>query len=685
VGVEILGFLGLPLLLLRQHRLARNYLIIDAVTTCSMSSVGFFLVVLLTTIARLLPTRSVAAATAAGVITSTRQTLLDNAPVACEWEWTIRLLAPSAINAMLPRRMYHASCSTHRSNNTNTNGTVTTTTKMFTSYTVGTDRDETRGAITVTVLDAPDNRWRVEGTFAFPECISMHGIAAMNDNCGTVAALCLRRSSAENDDYQFDPVTRHPEADWISSRDGAYCQKKSKNDPQQQLPNRQMWLYEWENADLSQPPTNKVVVHKSMGAGAWDYGQNYLRYGDNTYGIALKTTTSDCVHEGDSFLVLDRTDWTFQKQQVDDHDNNYHHRHYRGWTWGCAKGHIIHNRPAYDAVSRRYAVLCSSDWNEQEKESVGCEVALRYDDQPRATIVHHVPRYGPLWIKGGAGPLVARPNGGFVGIVVGEPPEQQRSRRWRRRGGNGYYDDTTPVQLGLLRVTADGKVLPILWNVVVPHEQQQYYLSWPQLAWLGEGDRYFLGWARGYQSCAKYDNDDRDVSLRHPWAYFVMEISGDGDVLVPAQDVSAAGVGWGEVNEMVTIGPGRVGWSYVPRSLRRSDSASSSSSNFSLAAPNCNQNQLVHYVYTSPDAVFHNDADGASSLASSATTSSIATEPQAAEDFSAVPDYERTTLDCFKDSWPPGSHSSTTRLSLHHCIYCFIVGSIGARFLITIL
>jgi hypothetical protein len=204
---------------------------------------------------------------------------------------------------------------------------------------------------------------------------------------------------------------------------------------------------------------------------------------------------------------------------------------------------------------------------------------------------------------------------------------------------------------------------------------------------LGEGDRYLLGWARGYQSCAKYDNDDRDVSLRHPWAHFVMEISGDGDVLVPAQDVSAAGVGWGEVNEMVTIGPGRVGWSYVPRSLRRSDSASSlSSTNFSQAAPNCNQNQLVHYLYTSPDAIFQNDAEGASSLASSASalvssSSSIATEQQAAE----VPAYERTTLDCSKDSWPPGSHSSTTRLFLHHCIYWFIAGSFVARFLVTIL
>jgi hypothetical protein len=188
-----------------------------------MSSIGLFLViVLLTTIVRLLPTRS-AAATAAGVITATRQTLLDNAPVACEWEWTIRLLAPSAINAMLPRRMYHASCSTNRSSNTtNTNGTATTTTKMFTSYTVGTHRDETHGAITVTVLDNANNdRWRVEGTFVFPECISMHGIAAAHNNCGTVAALCLRRSGS-NDDYQFDPVTRHPEADWISSsRDGA--------------------------------------------------------------------------------------------------------------------------------------------------------------------------------------------------------------------------------------------------------------------------------------------------------------------------------------------------------------------------------------------------------------------------------------------------------------------------------
>ena len=77
-----------------------------------------------------------------------------------------------------------------------------------------------------------------------------------------------------------------------------------------------MWLYEWENGDLSAPP-KKIIVHKSIGS--WEYGQNYLRYAesDNTYGIALKTTVGndlDC-HELDSYMILKRFDWEFDESR----------------------------------------------------------------------------------------------------------------------------------------------------------------------------------------------------------------------------------------------------------------------------------------------------------------------------------------------------------------------------------
>jgi hypothetical protein len=593
--------------------------------------------VVVVTALMVLPDRGVTTAT----ITTTIQDL--DTPMACEWEWTIRLLAPSAPNALLPRRLYLASCaattSTTAAAASGGTNTTTTTRKMYTSYTVGPDRNQTQGVITVSVLVDESRSLRVEQSYSFPECRSMHGIAAHQD-CSIVAALCLVSSPVPSLDFDYDPVASHFDVDKLTAAHNGYCDRKGHR------PNRQMWLYEWPDGDLSRPPI-KVIVHKSMGAGSFDYGQNYLRYGENddTYGIALKVTTPNCEHESDSFMILNRASWTFQTQRQ------------RGWTWLCATGHTIHNRPAYDAVSNKYAVLCSTDWNEQEEEKMGCEVAFRYEDRPR-TIVHYVPRYGPLWIKGGAGPLVARPQGGFLGIIVGEPPTKQQRRR--RRHNNGYYDDTTPVQLGLLQVTADGVVRPIQWNIVAS-DKPFFYLSWPQLAWLGEGDRYLLGWGRGYQSCAKYDNDDRDISLRHPWTYFVMEINSNGDILVPASEVSNTG-GWGEVNEMVSLGPGRVGWSYVPLSRRQS-----ASSSYLEAAPACNQTQLAHYVYTSP--AVHSAEETVSSSSEATTTTSLVTEQEAtAED--AASGYERTTLDCSLDSWPPGSHSSRSH---HHGLFQYLL------------
>jgi len=471
-----------------------------------------------------------------GIVETIQTDLPGGEPVACEHNWTIRLLRPfpNYVAEHTPRRMYSASCDTQAPSP-----------RLISSYTLGVkDEGETSGAVTTSVFDPETGALVVEETHHFPECVSMHGVAAASD-CSTIAALCRIPNTTPGADH--DPIASHPNSDWLTNENT--CGEKM---------NDHMWLYEWPDGDLSQPPT-KVIVHKSIGS--WEYGENYLRYGeqDDTYGIALKTTVGGAdggtCHEADSYMVLDRSSYTFTD---------------RAWDWACAHGHTIHNRPAYDPVTQKYAMLCSTDWNEEGAENM-VEVAFRREDQGRH-VIQHIPRYDSLWIKGGAGPIVPRDGGGFLGIIVAEPPPR----------GAGY-DDTTPTELGLVVYDAEGQPQgDVQWVA----RNSESFLSWPQLAPLGD-DRYLLAWGEGYRVGTKVDQKDRDLSLAYPWTYWMMEISGDGEQLSEAAEVTTAA--WGEVNEMVAFGDGRVAWTFVPEARRLPDNE----------VPDCNQTSLAHYVYTS--------------------------------------------------------------------------------------
>jgi len=474
-----------------------------------------------------------------GINSTVQDSLPDGEPVACEWDWTIRLLAPFQHNqeGHAPRRMYNATC-----------GSDTPNPRMYTSYTVGTKVDAgltgTSGAITETVFNPATEKMEVGATHHFPECRSMHGVAAGAD-CGVVAALCRIENTAPGSDH--DAVAGSSSADWMTNEN--LCGEKM---------NDHMWLYEWPDGDLSKDPV-KVIVHKSIGS--WEYGSNYLRFGenDNTYGIALKATVgegTDC-HEADSYMVLDRSDYSLTN---------------RGWDWACATGHTVQNRPAYDPSNKKYGMLCSTDWNKAGTPNE-VEVAFHREDQPKA-LIQHLSRYNALWIKGGAGPLIPRDGGGFLGLLVGEPLPLSST-----------YDDTVPTQIGLVSYDTEGEqVGEVRWIASNP----EAFLSWPQLVALG-GDRYLVGWGEGYHVGTKgEDNRDRNLSFRIPWSYHAMEISGDGEILTAVAELEDAG--WGEMNEMVPLGEGRVAWSYVPEDRRDPTSDE---------APPCNQDSLVHYVYTS--------------------------------------------------------------------------------------
>lgn len=457
---------------------------------------------------------------------------------ACEWDWTIRTLHYMP-TANVPRRMYNASCEAGPN------------ARMFTSLALGEDagqgeRDATSGALIVSDLDDAAGTLNAVEQRHFPECFSTHGVAVSND-CQTIGMLC--RIAAGTEGFDVDALATHADADWMTQPNE--CGDKM---------NDEMWLYEWTNGDIQSEPT-RSIVHKAIGS--WEYGNNYLRLGDDgqTWGIAVKATVggqdleSGC-HEADAFLVMDRETQTMTS---------------RGWSWACGTGHTTFNRLAYDPQSAKYAMLCSTDYNEAQVGGLGAFV-FRMEDGA-AQEFHHASIDG-LKTKGGASAIVPRDGGGFLGVVVGvegdDPPPQS-------------YPLDPGTSIGIARWDVTGQQEgPITWVV----EDPDAYLSYSTLSVLSEG-RYLLGW--GVMHRLADGEESGDEAYRVPWEYRVMEIDETGG---PLSEVTVLeGVGWGEVDEMVSLGQGRAGWAYIPDPVLTGDAE----------VPACNQPSLQLSVYTSPN------------------------------------------------------------------------------------
>lgn len=473
-----------------------------------------------------------------GVHSTVTAELPGGGPVACEWEWTIRTIHyhPSAV---VPRRMYSSTC--------NDGGTRT----MYTSLTVGDnaphpDEDPSSGGIIVSTLDEATGTLTAASTRHFPECISMHGIAT-SDDCSTLGVLCRIPSGTTG--YDKDVLATHGDADWMTQP--YVCGDRGLND--------EMWLYEWEGGDIQAEPT-RYVVHRAIGS--WEYGNNYLRLGDDgsTYGIAIKTTVGgaegpDTCHEADAFLVMDRG-----PQELTP----------RGWSWACGTGHTTFNRVAWDPVGGKYALMCSTDYNDAGTGGLGAYV-FRMEDGAAQEFDYM--NLDGIKNKGGASALVPRTEGGYLGVLVGVPGEAVPEG----------YPTEPPTAIGLARWSADGAMEgPIQWIL----EDPEGYLSYSTLAPLGP-DRYALGWGV-MRRLTEADGENGEISMRVPWEYWLMEIDGTGAALT--EPLRVEGAGWGELDELVPLGDGRVGWAYIEDPALTDDAQ----------APECNQPSIQLSVYTSP-------------------------------------------------------------------------------------
>jgi len=437
--------------------------------------------------------------------------------------------------------MYFAACDTD-----------TDTPKMLTSLTVGEnaahpEEDPSSGGIIVSVLDPDTLAMETIDKRHFPECISMHGIAASSD-CSTIAALCRIPSGTQG--FDKDVLATHPDADWMTQP--YVCGDRGMND--------EMWLYEWTGGDIQSEPT-KYIVHKAIGS--WEYGNNYLRLAedDNTYGIALKTTVGgadgpDTCHEADAFLVMDRGDDTMTT---------------RGWSWACGTGHTTFNRVAYNPATGKYALMCSTDYNEAQTGGLGAYVFRMEDGDAQE---FHYMNVDGIKNKGGASAILPTSDGGYLGVLVGVDGEVTPEG----------YPVEPPTSIGLAKWDESGVMQgEIDWVV----QDSEAYVSYSTLAELEPG-RFLLGWGTMF----KLDDQDDggEVSMRIPWDYYVMEIDESGEVLT--EPLLLEGVGWGELDEPVSLGNGRVAWTYIENPALTGD----------YQHPGCNQPEVQMTVYSAASA-----------------------------------------------------------------------------------
>ena len=462
--------------------------------------------------------------------------LPEGKPTACEVEWNIRFLHyhPAAV---IPRRMYMAACRTS-----------TDRPRMFTSLALGQNlkppkQDQTSGAIVEAHYDPTTGKLQQAGRIAhFPECVWMEGITASPD-CGTVAALCRRRYADR--DFDIDALSPHPSKDWMTQ---PKCAQLS------------MWLYEWPDGNIHSKP-RKILLNKAVDY-TWENGNSYLRLGNfdgpqGTYGIGFKSRVADpkgqC-HEADTFLILDR--------------KNYKVNPHRGYTWACGHGHTTFNRSAYNPYTRKYALMCTTDGSKARNTDKFSGFYLRLEDAPPREFGQTNNK--SIHTKGGTGTLLPLADGGFLGVLVGAPG---------RISPVGYIPKRPPTAIGLVRFDPDGKRRGAIRWV---KQDRNTYLSFPQLTRIGQ-NRYLLGYAEMKRLADKSDKDDR--SYRIPHAYYMMEIDINGKQLTEARQLQ--GAGWGEQDELVSLGRGRIGWAFIPNPTLTAN----------YERPDCNASQLQLNVY----------------------------------------------------------------------------------------
>jgi hypothetical protein len=448
---------------------------------------------------------------------------------ACESPWTIRQLIYHP-GPVVPRKAYFASCTPPSGK-----------TKFFASATVkGANDTDTSGVLIEAELDAATGALKPTGAERpFSECREMHGIAAKSD-CSVVGVLCRRPTGAsaiaEATKDMVAALSDNGMKSWIT-QPGSPAQGDQRNDEE--------WLYEWKEGNLATPPA-RYVAHKAIGG--WVYGSQALVYGetDNTYGLSLKATVygGGGWHEGDAMLIVDRSNYSINEK--------------RGWKWGCASGHTLFNHPAFNPATLKYAVTCGTDLGIDPKNAGGFGGLWTHAEGGKEQGYQSVPLFKSLSIGGGPTSLIPVADGGFIGVFTGIDGVVTANQDFRSEG--------KVTSIGFARFDKNGALVGRVKRIA---SMPGVFLSFPQLVSLGQGS-YLLGYARmaavADKERLKFAYDD---AFRVPSSYHVLEVDENGNGLTEVQTLT--GAGWGEQDQMVSLGDGRVGWAYTPSPVMLAD------------------------------------------------------------------------------------------------------------------
>ena len=203
----------------------------------------------------------------------------------------------------------------------------------------------------------------------------------------------------------------------------------------------------------------------------------------------------------------------------------------RGWS--CGTGHTTFNRVAHDATTGKYALLCSTDYNEAGIGGLGAYV-FRMEDGPAQefdTLNLDVIKGGASSSRHGRRRLSGRPRG-------------SPRRNPRRLSGD------PGTSIGLARWDASGVSQgPIQWIV----EDPEAFLSYSTLVPIARNRFSCWGACKGSaktRTPTERSSPNTLVLLGHGNRRFRRALT---------KPQAVEGAGWGELDEMVPLGQGRAG------------------------------------------------------------------------------------------------------------------------------
>ena len=505
-----------------------------------------------------------------GVVSRSSGAMPGGLPTACEISGHDRFTA-DANTDWLPMRSYFAACATD-----------TDEPRMLLSVTLvddsprphhgftGAPPEDTRvGAIFETKYDpATRSLVRTGNDIVLDQCDEAHGIAASED-CTRIAVLCQRYDHASTHESFTKDLTLG-RTGWITQPDNFEAVNGNANLTPSERQDRyrvngEMWLLEWNGGSFSETP-DAYVVNKAV-AGS-HLGNNSLLYveSDNSYGAHIFASVFDGNggrHSGDTFIVIERDGWTISSD--------------RGWTWQCGIGHTLHNRPVFHPDTGLYYSVCTTDWHRDEA-GPGAGFWVK-PETSSATIPGW--QFDVTWsfaTRAWGGTHTFLPvDDGLLGVVVGRddittgpPPEG--------------FQGAERLEIGIVSMGDDAMELrEHRWTRWVAADPQ-YSLGHPQLASLGQ-NQYLLGYGRMRDTLSE-ERGAADHQV--PWSYFVQRVDGAGEAI--DAPVELEGVGWGEQDQWIALGEGRVAWAF------RSDPTLVDRRN----APACSADELQLSVYHAP-------------------------------------------------------------------------------------